>query len=147
MPNVTWEQLKQAKLTLEAVGGRVKLPRYMVVCWGDVFETIDDLTKDPRCKVATRTIKARLTGGMSLEEAASTFLYAASSNPLVCWGEFFPSARSLADDPRCQVVYSSLVEKLRDGVPPEEAVKNQSMKREIKSIDEVLAKAQRRKRP
>src|SRR3972149_6666107 len=112
MPNVTWEELKQSKLTIEAIGGRVVLPRYMVVCWEDVFQSIDKLELDPRCKVSLRTLKTRVAHGSTLEEAAGTALNAAQSKPIVCWGELFPSIRALANDPRCQVSYASLMEKL-----------------------------------
>jgi|WetSurMetagenome_2_1015567.scaffolds.fasta_scaffold09775_6 hypothetical protein len=112
-------ELKQAIELIKQYGGVVHLPRQSVEVWNQVFDSVMDVAKDPRCEVSYLTLLKRLKKGVHPEEAVL------KENPerlIVCWGEKFSSVFSLAQDPRCRVTYCTLAKKLACGVVPEEAV-------------------------
>lgn len=147
MPKVTIEALKAATAIIEAVGGSVKLPYNTVTCWNEVFKDLKTLSNDPRCEVTIGTLRTKLSSGIPLEEAVKiSKVQSSMSKSLVCWGETFPSIAALAQDPRCQVGYSVLADKLRMGMPPEDAARNLATRREVRSIEDVLARAHRYRR-
>jgi hypothetical protein len=114
-------ELKAAVELIEANGGKVQFPKQPVVIWGQSFGSIKEMTRDPRCEVCYLTVYKRLRAGMPLEEAVLK-ANSGAAKPVVCWGETFPSVTALSKDSRCKVVYQTVVNKLKRGFTPEEAV-------------------------
>jgi hypothetical protein len=141
----SWEAVRSSVRIIEALGGRVKLPPNLVVCWNTAFPSLGEVAKDPRCEVKYSTLISKVAECDTLEEA--TRLSSGSNmTETVCWGQVFRSIADVAADPRCQVSYTALRKKLSQGIPCDEAVQIGNRKRPIITIDEMLAKAKRQRR-
>ena len=95
-----------------------------IECWGEMFPSLTHVSHDPCCEVSIHTLWRLLKTGESLQEAvkkSNPRRNPMNSKPITCWGEEFISKRELANDPRCIVTYSTLVKRLRGGLPPAEA--------------------------
>ncbi len=77
-----------------------------VEAWGEMFASIEAISRDLRCVVDASTVRERLKLGMPVEEAATTLAYCAQNKDgikTVCWGKEFISQAAMSRDPRCAV--------------------------------------------
>jgi hypothetical protein len=140
----SWKKLKAATELIRSVGGKVQLLNTTIVVWGEVFRSIKQLSTDSRCKVTLASLKSHIQSGYSYEDATKP-APSTGAQAVMCWGELFPSMAALIADPRCEFKsISTIKEKLKRGVRPEEAVKR-SPRKGILTIDQVLAKPTRGK--
>lgn len=87
-----------------------------VTCWGETFENLAAVARDPRCEVPYVTMISRIKKrGWPVEQAVI------SGKTVVCWGDKFKNVKALSRDPRCQVNYLMLLKRLGLGITPEQA--------------------------
>lgn len=139
MPQVSLSpEVKAAIDLIKQSGGVVHFPRRHVEVWGQKFSSVKAITKDPRCEVSYPTLMQRLTAGIKPEDAVkknSSWI----CQPITCWGETFSSVGALVIDPRCEVGYNVFVKKVKQGQTPEEAVKDQRVRKPITTIEQAIA--------
>ncbi|MFA5345366.1 MAG: hypothetical protein WC315_03750 [Candidatus Omnitrophota bacterium] len=131
-------EVKAAVDLIKQAGGTVLFPRRHVEVWGQSFSTIKLITQDPRCEVSYQTLVQRLSKGINPDEAVKKSPPTRICKSLVCWGQNFASIKDLALDSRCKVGYSVLLKKLNKGVIPEEAVKDQRVRKPITTIEQAI---------
>ncbi len=73
------------------------------IVWGESFETLAAVSRDPRCVVNVATLRTRLAGGQPIGLAVATPAAAKKGTHLVCWGKAYGGWTGLARDPRCVV--------------------------------------------
>jgi len=135
---VTTPELTAAIALIQSNGGNVHFPRQNVVVWGQEFRSIRAVSKDPRCKVSYQTLFNRVKNGIPLETATNVSVYPGASKSVTCWGQTFASLQELALDPRCNVCYSLIGQKLAKGMTPEDAVKDLRTKAPITTIEQAI---------
>jgi hypothetical protein len=131
-------ELKVAVDLIKQAGGSVLFPRRHVEIWGQEFSTVKLISQDPRCEVSYQTLVQRLANGVAPIDAVKKSPPTRICKALTCWGEPFVSIRALVLDPRCEVGYSVLLKKLKNGLTPEEAAKDQRVRKPITTIDQAI---------
>ena len=131
-------ELRAAAELIRQFGGTVHFPRPHVVIWGQDFASLKAAAKDPRCEVSYLTLFKRVTEGIDPVEAVKKNRFTLACKEIVCWGETFKSIRALAIDPRCELCYNALSQKLACGVSPEEAVKDDRLRKPITRIEQAI---------
>jgi hypothetical protein len=96
------------------------------ICWGQVFESLEEISKDARCQMSLRGLTRRMERGWGLEESASVPPLknnrAGWHKEVMCWGQVFPSILALSRDARCEVTYCQVTRNLARGLVAEEAI-------------------------
>ena len=107
----------------EGRGGKCAHTRY-VRAWGEA-KSMNEWTKDARCRVSLSVLMRRLREGMDAEAAIATPSSFRWEGGLSAFGE----TRTLlawSEDPRCPVTLTTLVRRLDAGMAPEEAIRRPS---------------------
>lgn len=97
--------------------------------WGETFPSLRHVANDKRCQVNVDTLRAKQRAGIPVEKAVyrqqSRRKHTMNTKPVTCWGQEFPSIKSLIKDKRCLVTESTLLKRLKSGWSVEDAASTQ----------------------
>jgi hypothetical protein len=96
----------------------------MMRVWDTDFETMLDVSRDPRCQTPYKYLMILARWGVPLEQAV---ILPEADTTVTCWGEKFRSMSALQKDPRCLVSYIKLVTAAKSGQPLEVATQGKGI--------------------
>lgn len=127
-----WSHEKTLTHPVRAINPSARVAK--IEAWGET-KTITEWLEDERCKVDATTLRGRFNRpGFSAEQAISVPA-GRLSNAISAWGEM-KTPMQWSIDPRCRVNVETLRLRIRQGMPPEEAIRTPSLRDDQMTLDQ-----------